>query len=248
MGLVYMITSSTSGKNYIGFTTKTFFHRFRTHYTNALAGILDTHFYRAIRKYGIEDFTHQILWEGNDNECGEMEKHYIKLYNTYKNGYNMTEGGDGGITTNKRTPEEQEAYILFRINESTRENNGRWSGWTDDDIVDMAVQHYIDNGNNWLHTDWLKLCKNNNIPQNFSKNRFGGSINGLKQLMIPKLLNLGIIVDEIKYKRTKQHGTKLSTTNSSQKRHWYTNILTKERKQTSEDLTQLPNWIKGRKK
>jgi hypothetical protein len=31
----------------------------------------------------------------------EKEKYYISLYDTYHNGYNATEGGDGGRTSSK---------------------------------------------------------------------------------------------------------------------------------------------------
>lgn len=44
-------------------------------------------------KYGVENFTIQEI-EYTDN-CEEREKYWIKFYNTYRNGYNATLGGDG---------------------------------------------------------------------------------------------------------------------------------------------------------
>lgn len=49
--------------------------------------------YRAIRKYGKENFNFEVLEE--TDFPNEREKYYIQLYNTYHNGYNETLGGDG---------------------------------------------------------------------------------------------------------------------------------------------------------
>ena len=54
-------------------------------------------FYRAIQKYGWENFQHIILEKGDFSlkELNEKEKFYIKLYDSTnpKKGYNITEGG-----------------------------------------------------------------------------------------------------------------------------------------------------------
>lgn len=49
--------------------------------------------YRAMNKYGIENFSFEILEETNNPEEREMD--YIRQYDTYHNGYNETLGGDG---------------------------------------------------------------------------------------------------------------------------------------------------------
>ena len=57
-------------------------------------------FYRAIEKYGWENIEHIIL-EKNLSECEakELEKEYIKKYNSFNKeyGYNLTLGGDGSV-------------------------------------------------------------------------------------------------------------------------------------------------------
>lgn len=53
-----------------------------------------------MRIYGIENFYFEIL-ESNvpDEELNNKEKEYIKKYNTkYPNGFNLTDGGDGGFS------------------------------------------------------------------------------------------------------------------------------------------------------
>ena len=49
--------------------------------------------YRAIEKYGIENFSIEEVEETNNPE--EREKYWIEYYGSFKNGYNATLGGDG---------------------------------------------------------------------------------------------------------------------------------------------------------
>jgi hypothetical protein len=62
----------------------------------------------AIKKYGFECITWEILFESsNADEICEKEKIFIKNYNSIENGYNISSGGDGGdtISNNPRKTE-----------------------------------------------------------------------------------------------------------------------------------------------
>ena len=50
--------------------------------------------YKAFQKYGIENFTFEILEECSVEELGNKEKMYIAQYNSYRQGYNLTSGGE----------------------------------------------------------------------------------------------------------------------------------------------------------
>lgn len=50
-------------------------------------------FYRAIKKYGWENFEHFILEETTVEYIDKLEVEYIKKYNSVNNGYNLTYGG-----------------------------------------------------------------------------------------------------------------------------------------------------------
>lgn len=49
----------------------------------------------ALSKYGIDNFIFEILEECNSKDLNKQEIYWISYYDTYKNGYNMTLGGDG---------------------------------------------------------------------------------------------------------------------------------------------------------
>jgi group I intron endonuclease len=53
------------------------------------------HLYRAMRKYGFENFEFSIICICKIEELSVLECKYIKEYNTFGSGYNMTSGGEG---------------------------------------------------------------------------------------------------------------------------------------------------------
>ena len=57
----------------------------------------DNPFYQAIKKYGTENFAYYFHREDVPEwELDDLEIHYIEKYDTYGNGYNSSEGGEGG--------------------------------------------------------------------------------------------------------------------------------------------------------
>ena len=58
-------------------------------------------FHKALRKYGIENFSFEILEECSIKELNNREQYWINYFNTYKNGYNCTTGGNAMEATKK---------------------------------------------------------------------------------------------------------------------------------------------------
>ena len=99
MGYIYKITCKDTKKIYIGKTESTVQGRWKEH---CRAAFLESHgdynfpFHRAIRKYGINNFTIETIDISSDpEELKEKEKYWINFYNSYYDGYNATLGGDG---------------------------------------------------------------------------------------------------------------------------------------------------------
>lgn len=90
-GIIYKITNKVNGKSYIGQTRYTLEFRWRQHIHKKD----NTYFHNAIRKYGPENFTLEVLEECSTSNLNEREIFYIAKYNTFKEGYNLTTGGDG---------------------------------------------------------------------------------------------------------------------------------------------------------
>lgn len=93
MILVYMATNVINGKRYIGVTSQGLHVRKSRHLSSALRQNSQTHFHRAIRKYGKVNFNFEIIQEFDSYQCSKQAE--IKFINEMKPEYNMTVGGDG---------------------------------------------------------------------------------------------------------------------------------------------------------
>ena len=92
---IYKITNKINNKCYIG-QSNDIQRRFTQHKSpyeqNRFA---DKPLYKAIAKYGIENFSFEILEECPIEKLSEREEYYISLYNSlcHQNGYNIRSGG-----------------------------------------------------------------------------------------------------------------------------------------------------------
>ena len=92
---VYVHTNKISGKKYVGITSRR--PEDRWDYGNGYRG--QAYFYRAIKKYGWDNFKHEILLTNETKEYAcAAEKCLIKAYasNNPKYGYNLSSGGESG--------------------------------------------------------------------------------------------------------------------------------------------------------
>ena len=87
---IYKIINLINNKQYIGQSID-IETRWQQHKTSNKNYIL----YQAFKKYGLENFSFEIIEECSREKLNETEQYWIKYYNTLTpNGYNMTFGGD----------------------------------------------------------------------------------------------------------------------------------------------------------
>lgn len=106
---IYKITNIQNNKVYIGQTIRPVEQRFHRHINDALNNILDTHFARAIRKYGKENFVIEIIDTATtQDELNQKEQYWIRFYDSVNKGYNETDAISkcGGNTYQSKTEEE----------------------------------------------------------------------------------------------------------------------------------------------
>ena len=117
MGSIYKITNQLNNKVYIGKTTKQPLLWWEKHLQNAFNTNLDYPLYRALRKYGKDNFSFDIIEDNIDDLIlDDREKYWIAFYNSFSGeGYNATAGGDGNTLYNAK--ELAEKYLeLHDIN------------------------------------------------------------------------------------------------------------------------------------
>lgn len=94
---IYKIENLINGKVYIGQSVD-IQYRFNNHKSesfNPKSNAYDTAIHRAIRKYGVNNFSFDIIEECDQNQLREREIYWIDYYQSFGNGYNLTSGGEG---------------------------------------------------------------------------------------------------------------------------------------------------------
>ena len=90
-GVIYKITNTQNNKSYIG-RKRIYENEYYDLHNYFGSG---RHIKNAIKKYGIENFKKEYLDIANsDEELDKKEIYYIEKYNTFKEGYNQTIGGE----------------------------------------------------------------------------------------------------------------------------------------------------------
>ena len=132
--IIYKITNKINNKCYIGQTIKTLRIRKSQHIRNIKYKKYPLH--KALYKYGLEDFSWEIICECKSREkLNEMECYYIDYYNSHvsKSGYNVALGGSGGESrygednpqsqSYEITDPDKNIYIIKGLNNFCKKHN-----------------------------------------------------------------------------------------------------------------------------
>ena len=119
MAYIYQITNLVNGKIYIGKTEQSIKKRWQEHCADSIKErCADRPLYRAIRKYGIENFSIELLEE--TDQPNERECYWIEQKQSFKYGYNATLGGDG-----KKYLDYDLIYSTYEVLENAKETARR---------------------------------------------------------------------------------------------------------------------------
>lgn len=146
---IYKIENKINGKIYIGQSVniEKRWNQHKNASQNALDHGYETHLYRSFRKYGIKNFDFTIIEKCSIQELNEKERYWIRQYNSFFKGYNLTLGGDSsgteikkekiiGIFKDLETTDliQKEIALKWNISEEMVQgiNTGRY--WKRDDI------------------------------------------------------------------------------------------------------------------
>lgn len=118
--IIYKVTNLVNEKVYIGKTVQSLAGRKNKHLYD-VRNNSNYLFHRAIRKYGEENFTWEIIDKCLfDESLTVLEKHYIKEFHCITpKGYNLTEGGEGSLGF-KHSPESIKKMMGHGCSDETR--------------------------------------------------------------------------------------------------------------------------------
>lgn len=198
---IYKITFKTTLKTYIGMTGKSPTERIHKHYLNAIAGV-DSHLYRAIRLYGISDCLFETLSQCETRkEALCLEKEFINGYDSVANGYNETYGGVGGWCVPDHKLNRWRQKVSKRM---SGKKNPNAKAISNEEILDHALRFFINNDNRLIRARWIEYSRENGLPQNYTKYRFGGGYNNFLDSFKKLLLKNGISHNKNSFVLTKE--------------------------------------------
>lgn len=91
---IYKVTNTINGKIYVGQTKSSIEDRWKGHVKDALNESRRAKFQKAIKKYGHENFTIELIETCDPERANEREVFWISHFNAFVDGYNSTTGGD----------------------------------------------------------------------------------------------------------------------------------------------------------
>lgn len=114
MGYIYKITNNINNKIYIGQTIKArptdrfSQHRYLARHSGQEKSI--SYLHQAMAKYGVDNFSFEIIENIENDKLNEREQYWIAQYNSLvPQGYNLTIGGEGALGHSRpQTLEERE--------------------------------------------------------------------------------------------------------------------------------------------
>ena len=128
MGAIYKIVNSINDKVYVGKTIYSIDHRWKRHLIDCRRKerAYRSHLYDAMNKYGVDKFRIELIEECEDSVLDERERYWIKSYDSIRNGYNLTHGGEGYNIIGEE--EEENIIRLWKRGDVTREETAIASG------------------------------------------------------------------------------------------------------------------------
>jgi len=154
--IIYLVTNKINGNKYVGLTSYPLRIR-KTKHKNEVKKGSQCPFHRALRNYGWKAFK----WEEIDNamfyeDLQEKEKFWIEKYDTYRNGYNATIGGEGfigiehvkGENHGQATITEQQALEIIELLKEGKMSMNDIAKFTN---VNHSIVAHINNGKTWSH-------------------------------------------------------------------------------------------------
>lgn len=183
--VIYKHYNIITNKVYIGLTKNSMESRWKEHIKSSRNNT-GYKFHKAIEQYGEQCFLHEELLRVDDLEQAKrLEMYYIELYDSFKNGYNSTTGGDGTYTRDEvwRNNKSKEMKKKFK--------NGEFiSPFSDPEIHNKTMAARKDNGTNIFETnnpmlnEHTKMKKMLSMPDMKNRKQWINSVTGERKQQI----------------------------------------------------------------
>lgn len=169
---IYCFENKINGKLYIGQAQD-----IRKRIQHHIASKDSLYFHNALRKYGYINFNIYILEFANLDKLSELEIYYINKYNSFKDGYNLTEGGEGH--RGRIITEEQKSVISECNSKETWAYNFKYDYFISAKSRSLLTEKLIEKGYNINSQNIYDAIQNKSYSKDFT---FGNTKEEAKEL------------------------------------------------------------------
>ena len=173
---IYKFTNKINNKVYIGLDTGTIeeARRYKDHKHSYKNVTRNSYFYKAIRKYGFENFSYEILENcENINDLNDKEIYWISYYNSTDKdcGYNILPGGRGYTFNDIKCDKTRETLIENRKKGSKKANKKRWGKLSPEERKEEIKHLHNENVNKKKSKSLKKYWENVSEEKKLSQQR-----------------------------------------------------------------------------
>ena len=170
---IYKFTHIESGRSYIGQTTQDPNRRRMEHISRSKTQNSKTfHFHNALKKYGIESFTFEIITSANSlDELNQLEEHHCVKFDTIDNGFNVRKPGGNKLhhaSSIEKMKNSQKIAFEKRKNEGT-------NTFTHKDGCGMTGKSHNQSTKEKMHNSALGRTMSDDIKKKISKSKQGST-------------------------------------------------------------------------
>lgn len=217
---IYKIENLINHRVYIG-QSKDIYKRYHSHHKsdcyNIKSPAYNFQIYQAIRKYGEENFIINVLEICEENQLDEKECYWIKYYNSYKNGYNATEGGQYWSNNIHSEETEKKRKKTRELNQSLKGQNHPRAKLTNNEVINIR-QRYIDGESvKEIYQDYKLIYKNINTFRRIVLGKTYKEVGNIPTKENIRYTNAKLTTDQVKEIRFLYETTNTSLTELSKK-------------------------------
>lgn len=164
---IYKITNLINGHSYIG-QALNIFHRCNNNHVYGATTKATSHYhiYQAFNKYGQDNFKVEVIELCPPEKLNEREVYWIKYYDTFKNGYNMTPGGTFFSPTIHSPKTEEKRRLTREKNQSLKGENHPRAKMTNEEVIEVRERYIQGESINSIYKDYCNIYHNFGTFQN----------------------------------------------------------------------------------
>lgn len=166
---IYQILNLKNNRCYIG-QSKNIYNRFNKHhiydYKNEKSLNYNDKIYQAFRKYGLDNFKVNILEKCSIEDLDKREIYWINYFNSFHDGYNMTEGGQNWSPKIFSEETKQKRKETLLNNKSLMGENHPRAKISNEEVVEIRKRYQEGEGVKTIWEDYQSLYPSIDVFKN----------------------------------------------------------------------------------